>query len=193
MAEFLTLGRVLKPHGVRGELKCACYSEDLEDFLDLERLWLARGDSAPVAFSVRKARLQASMEGVVLLQLEGLADRNQAEAWREADILVAPGDLPDPEDDEIYIEDLLGAAVFLEDGTHLGTFDHLFEPAADYDVWSIRRPSGGEILFPAREEFLMEVDVEAMRIVIDPPPGLIELYLEPQRRPGISPARRKQR
>lgn len=194
MATFLTLGRVLKPHGVGGQLKCACYSEDLDDFLNLEQLWLAHGEAKPTPFVVRKAREQASLDGVVLVHLEGLTNRDMAEAWREADILVKPEDLPEAEEDEVYIEDLLGAEMSLENGAALGVFDHILESGAEYDIWVIRTPEKGEILFPALPEFLKEIDAEAMRIVIDPPVGLVELYQEeasagasrkkPPRQPG---------
>ncbi|AGW14835.1 ribosome maturation factor RimM [Megalodesulfovibrio gigas] len=177
MASQLVLGRVLKPHGVRGELKCACHAEDVEAFVALERVWLARGQAAPRAFAVRKVRMASPAEQVVLLLLEGIADRTQAEAWRDADILVDAADLPPPDDDEVYIEDLLGAAVLLADGTPLGIFEHLLETAEEYDVWAIRSPGGQEILFPAHEDFLVEVDAATQRIVIDPPPGLVDIYL----------------
>ncbi|GAB7082203.1 ribosome maturation factor RimM [Megalodesulfovibrio paquesii] len=181
MASRLVLGRVLKPHGVRGELKCACYAEEPGDFLALKRVWLARGSAAPRPFVVRKARWAAPGEAAALLLVEGIDDRTQAEAWREADILVDAADLPAPEEDEVYIEDLLGAEVVLEDGVVLGVFDHLLETADEYDVWAIRTPAGEEILFPAHEDFLVEVDADARRIVIDPPPGLVDVYLEQTR------------
>ncbi|MCA1944517.1 MAG: ribosome maturation factor RimM [Desulfovibrio sp.] len=180
MASQLVLGRVLKPHGVRGELKCACHAEDLDAFLALPRLWLARDAAEPRAFVVRKAR-PASPDGqTVLLLLEGIADRTQADTWRDADILANTADLPPPDEDEVYIEDLLGAEVLLADGTALGVFEYLLETAQEYDVWAIRTPAGQEILVPSHEDFLVEVDAEARRIVVDPPQGLVDIYLADQ-------------
>jgi 16S rRNA processing protein RimM len=84
-------------------------------------------------------------------------------------------DLPPLEPDEVYLSDLAGFAVYLPDGSRLGTLERA-EMVAGQEMWTIRTQKGSEVLFPAREELVPELDLRAREAVIDPPPGLLEVY-----------------
>ena len=85
-------------------------------------------------------------------------------------------DLPEPDDDEMYLEDLLGCDVVLPDGARIGRLDH-FEYPAGLEMWVIMTDDDKEVLFPARPEFIAGFDPEAPAVVIDPPEGLLDIYL----------------
>ena len=85
-------------------------------------------------------------------------------------------DLPEPDDDEVYLEDLLGCDVVLPDGSRIGRLDH-FEYPAGLEMWVIMTDDDKEVLFPARAEFIAGFDLEAPAVVIDPPEGLLDIYL----------------
>ncbi|MCR5562364.1 MAG: ribosome maturation factor RimM, partial [Desulfovibrio sp.] len=63
------------------------------------------------------------------------------------------------------------------DGTPVGRFDHV-EHSVAHPVWAIVDEEGREILFPAEPDFILSLDVAARRIVIAPPPGLLDIYLD---------------
>ncbi|MGE4552577.1 MAG: ribosome maturation factor RimM [Desulfovibrionaceae bacterium] len=180
--EFVTVARVLRPHGVRGELAVACFAESPEVFDRTPALFLlppgGRGRPRPL-------RVLAWREhgAAVLLRLEGLDDRDRAAELRGCELAMHARDLPEPEDDEVYLHDLLGLAVVLPGGEPVGTLARFLEVPGQ-EVWVIEHPSGREVLFPAAEELVAEIDLEAGRVVIDPPPGLLDLYLaEPEEKP----------
>jgi len=132
------------------------------------------GLGRPRSYVVTSAR---DNNGRLILALEGVADRNAAEALRGAEALISEADLPPPDEGEEYLHRLLGARVLLADETPVGVFEAILDTPGQL-TWVIKSAQGREILFPAVPEFLLGLDADAGLIHIDPPPGLLELYLE---------------
>ena len=175
--DLVTVARVLRPHGVRGELVVVCFAESAEVFDQVPDFFLLPpgGRGRP-----RPTRVLAWREhgASVLLRLEGIQDRDRASELRGWELAVHAKALPEPEDDEVYLHDLMGLAVVLPGGEPVGTLVNFLDiPVEGQEVWVIEHASGREILFPAAEELVEEIDLQAGRVVIDPPPGLLDLYL----------------
>lgn len=118
--------------------------------------------------------------GNLLVSLQGVSSRNDAEQLRSHTVLVPEEKLPPLEEGEVYQKDLPGLRVFVvERGKEreIGRISAVSAPAGQ-DLWAIVTEKGREILFPAVEEFVVSIDLEAGRAVIDPPPGLLDLYLD---------------
>lgn len=172
-ADVIPIGDVVKPHGLRGELVVDFHAEDPGLLDSLSHVLLA----APGGRAVRReVRAWRAHQGRVLLTLQGVADRNAAEALRGHTLLAPAAELPPPDDDEVYLHQLEGCRVALPDGRELGLLEGFLTPSDEQEIWAIRTADGREILFPAHEDSVLEVDLEARRITIDPPPGLLELY-----------------
>jgi 16S rRNA processing protein RimM len=155
------IGFVLRAHGVRGALRVR---GDGEVLLSAERVWLGER-----AFDVRRAQRE---RGEFLVELEGVRDRDAAEALKGAPVFVARDALPPPSEDEVYVADLLGCAVFDLGGRRLGEV----VAASSNGAQELLTVSGHrEWLLPFVDGIVTEVDVAARRIVCDPPPGLIDL------------------
>jgi 16S rRNA processing protein RimM len=173
MDKYVQIGLITKPHGLRGEVCVVSYADS--PFLMQERIFLQVGKGPCVPYRVRSSRRHSGTE---LLLLEGIDDRNAAEKLRQHKVLIPHAELPELEDDEVYIEDILGFTVVLdEDGSTLGTLTAFSAPTPEQEVWEITTPDGKEVLFPAAEEFVAEIDVDSETIRITPPPGLLEIYL----------------
>lgn len=170
---LVIVGAVVKPHGIRGELCIDSHADSPLLFERVGRVFLRRGKAPAREFAVRASRVHQDR---VLLTLEGVADRDAAEALRGFDLSVAATDLPEPEDHGLYLHELEGLAVRLPDGTPLGTLEG-FLFAAGQETWSIRHPSGREILLPADPAFVRDIDLDAGVAVVEPPEGLLDLYL----------------
>lgn len=176
MPQWIHLGTLLRPHGIKGEI-CIEWYADSPSLLDAP-LSLQVGQRPPYPVRVAGHRQH---KGRPLVTLEGVPDRTAAEALRGARLLISRDDLPDPEDDEIYVEDLLGCAVLLPDGSRLGRLDHVEYPAPDKEIWSIFTDDGKEVLFPAEACFIEGFDLtdpDAPSVTIAPPPGLLDIYLQ---------------
>lgn len=173
MAEgFLEVGALLRPHGLKGEIRAAFYA-DSPDLLYGE-VYLQSGSRPPRPAKVTSWRLCRQQ---LIIALEGVTDRTAAEALRGRTILVPGNSLPEPGPEEVYLYRLIGLPVVLHaSGEELGVLDHvLFH--GDQEIWVIRTASGKEILFPAVPDFVDLLDPEAGIIRISPPPGLIDLYV----------------
>ena len=168
---FVELGSVARPHGIRGELAVDWYADAPPGAFG--RLWLCRRGMEPLPVAVLASR---SHKGRPLLLLDGVTTRDEAEALRGALLCVPREDLPEPAEDEAYLADLMGADILLPDGRRLGRLDHVEMPAGQ-EVWAIRTDDGREILFPARPDFIRSFDLMARQVCIDPPEGLLDVYL----------------
>ncbi len=170
-------GSVAKPHGVRGEL-CVDLFTDSPAFLDgVVDLFLQAAEGPPRLFALLSWR---EHHGRVLVRLKGVEDRNQADTLRGCVVLLRTGDLPPLGEDEVYLHELIGCQVSLPDGADLGVIRDILPTSAEQEVWSIETPDGREVLFPAHEDSVLDVDLEQRRIRIEPPQGLLDIYLSEQ-------------
>ena len=156
MTDTLTVGVVLKPQGIRGELKVKPYTDTAEDFAAFRRVFLD-GEEYKV-LSVRTGG------GAVFLGLKGVADRNAAELLRGKEVTVLREDAPVPEEGRYYIADLLGCAIVTQEGEMLGTLTDVRQAATD--IYTVNM-DGKEVLFPAADGVVTAVDVNAGRITVD--------------------------
>jgi 16S rRNA processing protein RimM len=180
---LVAVASVAKAHGIRGELCMDIHADSPLLFSAGRTLYLAHGKGRPRAYVVSAMR---ESSGRLLVALSGVADRNAAEALRGMDVFVAEADLPPPDEGEAYLHSLLGARVLLADGEPVGVFEAILDTPGQL-TWIIRAADGAEILFPAVPEFLLGLDPEAGEIVIDPPPGLLDLYRKPRTAPDGEP------
>jgi 16S rRNA processing protein RimM len=172
---FIPVGGVVKAHGIRGEFGIRSYADSPTLF-----------DEAPLYLSVPKGRpkpLEVASwrehKDLVLMTSPQVTDRDQAEALRGREILVREADLPELDGDEHYLYQMIGCRVVLEDGAEVGELKGYYE-TGEQDTWVIENGAGVEILLPAVPEFVLDVDLDAQTIVIAPPEGLLDLYLNPE-------------
>jgi len=172
--DLVLLGEVVRPHGIRGEVAVKSRADSLDSFGHPPALFMRPASGGPA----RPARVTGLRphKGLVLLVLEGVADRNAAEALRGSEVLARREDLPAPEPGEVFLDDLIGLAVLLPDGSRLGEIVEV-QDAGGQELWVVRTEDGREALLPAADELVVELDLDAGRVVYDPPPGLLELFL----------------
>jgi 16S rRNA processing protein RimM len=171
-AKRLCLGIVTGPHGVRGAVRIKSFTEDPA----------AIGDYGPVsdAAGTRQFALKVRglSKGVVLAELDGIADRDAAVALRGLHLYVDRERLPPAEADEFYHADLLGLEVVLADGKPLGRVAGLYDFGAGQSL-EITGVAGEAILVPFTKAVVPVVDLAAGRLVIEPPDGLFDKMAPP--------------
>lgn len=168
--ELLRMGRVGRPHGIRGEFGV----DWAGDYVPApgDTLFLQSGDHTPASYQLISAKRH---NGRLLLMLNGIASRTAAAGLTGATISMRKEDLPAPADGDAFLADLLGMEVWLDTGELAGRLDHVEFPAQQV-VWVIRDAANNEILFPARPEFIKDIESSRNKIIISPPPGLLEIY-----------------
>ncbi len=156
MESVLTVGEILKPQGIRGELKVRPFTDSAEVFRQFKNV-LLDGEEYRV-LSVRVG------DGAVYLGLRGVPDRNAAELLRGKKVCVLREEAPEPEEGSYYIVDLLGSEIKTEDGEALGTLKDIRQSATDiYTLLTGEK----EIMFPAAKGVIVAVDVENKVITVN--------------------------
>jgi 16S rRNA processing protein RimM len=168
--DTVVVGRIGRPHGVRGEVTVEVRTDD-PDLRFVPGAVLATDPPSRGPLTVAGVHWHS---GTLLLRIEGVADRSAAEELRNTELLVAVDELPAIEDpDSFYDHQLVGLTARLADDTVLGEVTAVRHEAQDLLV--VRRAEAGEVLIPFVTAIVPTVDVAAGFLVVDPPEGLLEL------------------
>ena len=170
MEQFFHVGTITSPHGVRGDVKVYPTTDEKERFLDLESVILRKQENDEG--EVRKIGHVRFLKNMVILQIEGVPDRNAAETLRGMELYVPREDAIPLRENEYYVADLIGMKVFTEDG-ELGVLEEVIQTGAN-DVYQVKSPRYGEVLIPAIRDCILEVDVENGWMKVYLLPGLID-------------------
>lgn len=154
--EKLTVATVLKPQGIRGEVKVKPLTDCAADLKSFKKV-LIDG----VEYAVLSSRVQGEY---AYLGLRGIADRNAAELLRGKDVEVFRADAPELPEGRFYIVDLIGCEVFTENGERLGEVTAV--TPARTDIYTIF-DGVKEISFAAAEGVISEIDTEAGKITVN--------------------------
>lgn len=158
---YLLLGEIVRPQGIRGEVKVRHYTDDPERFFDLETVYRKVGESYQ-AMTITGARVQ---KDDVYLTLEGVNDRNEAEKLRNVQLWVDRAHAVELSEDEVFIADILGAKAFDTKGHELGTLKEVLTPGG-VDVFVFKTPKG-TLMVPALKDVLLEMNADEGKIVLD--------------------------
>ncbi|MDO4289201.1 MAG: ribosome maturation factor RimM [Eubacterium sp.] len=168
--ELMIIGKVLGAHGIRGELKVQPLTDDPGRFYDLDGVYLEKGGKRQ-AYNIELVRLH---KGNVLLTLEGIADRNASEKAAAAMVCIDREDAVDLEEDEYFIEDLIGMTVLDEGGQVVGKVKNIIQTSGTVDTVEIVT-ADKTVYVPARKVYFKQVDLAAGKIVAAIPEELLTL------------------
>jgi 16S rRNA processing protein RimM len=163
--EWVELGRIRRPFGVKGWLHVESFTDPLEALLDYRQWRLRSARGARATHVVVEGRRQGRE---LVVRLEGVADRPAAQDLVGAVIEVARSELPPTRKREYYRADLVGLAVSNREGVDLGVVAHFVE-AANGATMVIKHATSGERWVPATPEYVWAVDLATGRIVVDWP------------------------
>ena len=165
--EFVCLARVATAHGVRGQVRLRCFTERPEDVVAYGPLTDRSGGRR------YDLTLTGSAKAGLLAKIDGVDDRDAALALRGLELCVPRAALPEPDEDEFYISDLIGLEARLPDGRPFGTIRQCANFGAG-DVLDVVTEDGRVVSLPFDLETVPSVDLAARRIVVAPPSGLLE-------------------
>ena len=168
--DTVVVGRIGRPHGVRGEVTVEVRTDDPDlRFAPGSVLLTEPAGRGPLTVAGRRWHRE-----VLLLRFEGVESREAGEAGRNTELHVAVADLPELEDPDVFYDhQLVGLTAQLTDGSPLGEVAAVRHEGAELLV--VRRPGGGELLIPFVAAIVPTVDLAAGHVVVDPPEGLLDL------------------
>jgi len=173
--EWLEIGEIVAPQGLKGELRVKNTSDFPERFEKLGLRWLQRTpDSLPEEVNLVSAYIIPG-KNVYVIRLAEIGDRNLAENLRGAKLLVSKSDRPQLGTDEYHVSDLINLGVYhQEDGRKIGVVTGVL--AMGNDLLEVT-PENQQttVLIPFVKEIVPVIDLEKQRIEINPPTGLLEV------------------
>ncbi|MEP0948136.1 MULTISPECIES: ribosome maturation factor RimM [Cyanophyceae] len=181
--DWVEIGRIVAPQGVKGEVRVYPSSDFPERFLEPGERWLKRPRSlTPETVELVRGR-HVDGKGLYVVQIAGVNSRDDAEALRDAVLLVPAGDRPQLDDDEFYVADLVGLRVIVQaTGDEIGTVTDIF--AAGNDLLEVTYYPAAEknsqpakprkVLVPFVTAIVPVVNLAEKYLEISPPAGLLD-------------------
>ena len=173
---YLAVGQIIGVHGLRGEVKATILTDDPGRFDLLERVFVGPDGAEPVSYGLEGYRLHQKW---ILIKLKGVDDRNKAETLRGQLIQVPLEEAIPLTAGEHYEHQIIGLEVWTADGHDLGqVVEILYSPAHEVYVvhgTDAQSSTGGirEILIPAVASVVLSIDLEAGRLIVELPEGLL--------------------
>lgn len=166
-SERICVGVITGPQGVQGAVRVKSFTEIPEDIAGYGPVENEAGDRR------FELRLVGSTKGVLIARVSGVEDRNQAERLRGVRLYLPRTALPDTEADEYYHADLIGLEAVLGDGTPIGRVRAIHDFGAG-DTLELARPGASPVMVPFTRAVVPIVAPAEGRLVLDPPPGLLD-------------------
>ncbi len=163
-AELIAVGRITRAHGVHGEVAILPLSQVEARFEPGSRLIVEGLDRTVTVAAARPHRQR------LLVRLEGVNDRDQAERLAGRYLLIAASEAAPLPEGEFWPHQLIGNEIVTETGRSLGRINEVIHTPAN-DVWAAEGPDG-EVLVPALKDVVRTVDLGAGRVVVREVPGL---------------------
>ncbi len=163
----ILMAKIASAHGVKGLVKLQPFCEDIS-LLDTLEIFTSERGGDTLELTIRHADAKH-----VLAEIEGVQDRDAAQALKNTELWADRAALPEPDEDEYYFEDLKGLAVKHVNGGDAGQVLAVQDFGAGA-LLEIRPPKGASYYLPFTGEYIPEVNLENGFLVIDPPEGLIE-------------------
>jgi 16S rRNA processing protein RimM len=173
MNDVFVIGKCIGAHGVRGEIKVFPLTDHVRRFDSLsECLLLSPAEKFVRMVKVKNVRL---VNDSVLLTIEGIADRDEAQKLHGLYFAVKREDAAPLPEGRFYISDLIGCTVRDEEHGILGQVSDVLQTGAN-DVFIVKRSGKPDLLIPYLNAVVSSVDVFARKISVQLPDGLYEIY-----------------
>ena len=157
------MGRVAAPYGIKGWVRVQPFTSAPETLLAYSTWWLARPGGTAQACNVLEARRHGAF---LIARLEGVASREEAAAYRGQEVMLPREALPEAQDDEVYLEDLVGLAVVNRQRVRLGTVAEVRDNGAQ-PVLRVLKDGAEERLIPFVPSYVDKVDLDELFIEVD--------------------------
>lgn len=163
LSEYLLIGEVVRPWGIKGFVKVRPETDDPDRYYDLEFVYAKKeGEKEYIRMPVQDVNVR---DDGVYLRLNGVQDCNDAEKQRALMLYVDRAHAVELDEDTNFICDIIGCEVYDTQGTRIGVVKDVLQPGAN-DVYVLKTPKG-EMLVPALKKVFPVTDVENKRIIAD--------------------------
>ncbi|MGL4208750.1 MAG: ribosome maturation factor RimM [Candidatus Adiutrix sp.] len=172
-SNFIALGHIARPHGVHGAVVLVPYTDNLDLILKSQNLLIQSPNATHLA-PLEIAKGKVANQGLII-KIKNITTREAALGLKGHKVGLTREHLPNTDDDELYLADILGMKVETIEGEHLGEVTNFIEVGNTFLLVVILAPNTDEKLIPFHDEFIASVDSTQRLILIDPPLGFLDL------------------
>lgn len=158
--DLITIGVIIAPHGVRGDLRIMPQTDFPDRFLEMDVCYI---DGK--AYHITSARFHKQY---ILVSFKEVPDRNAAELMSKKEIQVRRDELVELPEGRYYIFDMIGLDVEDTEGNVLGTLTEVLQPGAN-DVYVVSKEGEPDQLFPVIDDVIISIDMDKNLMIVDPP------------------------
>ena len=171
--KFLLVGKIAGAHGIKGNIKVYSYFGSIFLRTQVDHIFFIDTAGIQKNYKIKWVKLHHGQ--MILLSLEGIETRNAAEALVGTRLFIEKDKIPESDDGSYYWFDIIGLSVFTVDNEYKGIIESIIPTGAN-DVYLVKCPGASgeqdEILVPALESVVMEIDLKKGRMTVTLPEGL---------------------
>lgn len=166
--EYIKVGRIINTHGIRGELKVFPLTDNLDRFDDLKIVYIGNNKEKVEIEQVKYHK------GLAIIKLKEFHNINQVLKFKDDFLYIDVEDKVELPEDHYFIFDIVDCNVYDTEGRKIGVVTDVLQYTSN-DVYVVKdKEKNKEYLIPAVKEFVVDIDVENKKIIIDPIEGMIE-------------------
>ena len=162
MSNKICIAVITNAHGINGCLRVKSFGHDSTALTDYGKLMDASGKKT---FDLT---ITGQSKGQFIVKIDGVNNRNDAEALKATELFIMRDKLPDINDDEFYYTDLIGMRMETSDNSHYGTLKAVHDFGAG-DLLDVNLAAGGSIMLPFTKEVIIHIDMKAGLLIVNPP------------------------
>lgn len=166
--EYFEIGQIVNHFGIKGMVKVNPFTDDISKFEELKTILLEQNNKL-TEIQIEEVKYSKNQ---VLLKLKGIDTVEEAEKYRGCYLKIARKDAKKLPKDTYFIADLIGITVYTEDGVLLGKLQDIYNSGAS-DIYVVKDDNGKQILLPAINEVIKEIDIEQEKIIVHLIKGLV--------------------
>ena len=163
----MLIGKIVGIHGIKGTHKLRSYAESLSVFAPGSSILVRDRCGREATYEIHWVKPHT---GTPLISFKGIVNRDQAEKLIGAELFIPQSDLPELDEDTFYWRDLIGIEVYTTTGEFLGRIESIIETGSN-DVYVVKS-NENEVLIPALESVVLDIDLAHKRMRVDLPEGL---------------------
>ena len=168
MLPNLEIGQIVNTFGIKGMVKVKPFTDDIRRFDELKTVYVEK-NSNQTEYEIEEVKYH---KGMVLIKFKGIDKVEQAEMLRNSYLTVSRDSVEKLEEGRYYIVDLLGLEVYTDEQVLLGTLEDIFNTGSN-DIYVVKDKQGKQILLPAIQDVVKQIDIENKKIIVHLLPGLI--------------------
>jgi 16S rRNA processing protein RimM len=171
---LFTIGKIVKPHGIKGEAKVEILTDSPEYFEEFDEALIGKEQKDEELILVKIESSRFHKDGV-LVKFDIMNTPEEVDKYRNYIIMLPESCLKELEENEYYIDDIVGTSVFTTSGIKVGEITRIISGGFQ-DVYEITDKETGKVnMIPSSKEFIKSIEVDNKKMIIEPIEGLLEL------------------